>query len=97
MTTQTLIGRTTAVLGIVSLLCLGAYYLALHDIYHDYASPTVPEEEATVEPGALPGWTACALEWRIVRVGFWLMVLFHIVFLAGLGWRARYGREGGEA
>ena len=76
-----LITTTTAVLGILSLLCLVGCYLALHDIFHDYASPKVLQEQAQLAPGTLPDWTACPLEWRVVGIGFWLMLAFHIAFL----------------
>jgi len=73
----------TTVAGILSALCLIAFYLALHDIFHDYASATVIRENASAAV-TLPEWTACALEWKVVGICFWLMVVLHAIFLAGL-------------
>ena len=71
----------TSILGVLSFLCLIGNYLALHDIFNDYASPKVLQEQANIVP-VLPDWTACLLEWRVVGIGFWLMLAFHIMFLA---------------
>lgn len=84
----------TAVLGVLSLLCLVGYYLALHDIFHDYASPKVLREQARIAPETLPDWTACPLEWRVVGICFWLMLAFHIMFLSTLVWQTRGGSRG---
>lgn len=72
----------TVIPGVISLICLLGYSLALHDIYYDYASPKVLQEQAHITPETLPEWTACPLEWRIVSIGFWLILVFHIVFFA---------------
>ena len=87
-------GKATAALGILSLLTLVGYYLALHDILRDYASPKVLQEQAGVAAGTLPDWTACSLEWRVVSIGFWFMLLFHIAFLLSVGWRAKSRSNG---
>ena len=77
-----------AVFGAVSMLCLLSYFLALHDIYHDYASPEVLKMQTTLGLGALPEWTECPLEWRAIQIAFWPMLLFHILFLTAIlsGW-----------
>ncbi len=82
MRNKTLVTITT-VAGILSALCLIAYYLALHDIFHDYASARVIQENVSGSP-PLPAWTACSLEWRIVGICFWPMVAFHAIFFGGL-------------
>lgn len=89
MNSRKAVGTAMAALGIVSLLCLVAYFLALHDIHHDYASPEVLKEQTTLGPDALPAWTSCPLEWRVIRFAFWPMLLFHILSLIGivLYWR----------
>ena len=73
----------TVVAGILSALCLIAYYLALHDIFHDYASAEVIQENISASV-TLPDWTTCSLEWKIVGICFWPMVAFHAIFLVGL-------------
>ena len=89
MKMEAAMAKATAVLGMVSLLSLVGYYLALHDILRDYASTKVLQEQAGLAAGALPDWTACSLEWRVIGVGFWPMLLFHIAFLLNIGWRAK--------
>ena len=74
----------TLFLGAISLFCLAAYFLALDDIFDDYASPALLQQYLSGSQGTLPEWTACPLEWRIVRLGFWPMLAFHLVALAGL-------------
>ncbi len=73
----------TALAGGLSALCLIAYYLALHDIFLDYASAKVIQENVS-DPVSLPAWTACSLEWRVVGICIWPMVAFHAIFLVGL-------------
>jgi len=68
---------------ILTVLCLIAFYLALHDIFYDYASAKVIRENLSAVM-TLPGWTACALEWKVVGICFWLMVVMHAIFLFGL-------------
>lgn len=74
----------TLILGAVSLLCLAAYFLALDDIFDDYASPALIQEYLAGSRVNLPDWTTCPLEWRIVRLGFWPMAVFHVVAMIGL-------------
>ena len=68
---------------ILSFLCLIAFYLALHDIFHDYASAKVIRENLSAV-AALPVWTACTLEWKVVGICFWLLVVLQAIFLFGL-------------
>jgi hypothetical protein len=74
-------------LSVVSLVCLIGCYLALHDIYRDYASPKVLLEHVGLTQAPLPEWTECPLEWRVIRVGFWPMLAFHILFVVSLAWQ----------
>ena len=67
-------------LGAVSLLCLAAYFLALHDISKDYASPETWHRQGLDLPAWLPEWAACPGEWQIVRFGFWPILGFHLLF-----------------
>ena len=78
-----ILATITAVAGILSVLSLAAYYLALHDIFRDYTSASLIQNNI-ITPAALPGWTACAPEWKVVKVCFWPMAAFHAIFLAGL-------------
>lgn len=89
MNSKKAVGTAMTALGLISLLCLVAYFLALHDIYHDYASPSVLEAHTTLSSDALPEWTSCPLEWSVIRFAFWPMLLFHILSLIGivLYWR----------
>jgi hypothetical protein len=89
MKSKTLV-TITIVAGVLSALCLIGYYAALHDISSDYVSPKVIQENAAGSP-PLPEWTACSLEWKIVRIGFWPMAAFHAIFLVGF-----IRRKGGE-
>lgn len=98
-----LITTATAILGTLSLICLIGYYLALHDSFNDYVSPKMLQHQAALAPGGLPEWTACPLEWRIIGLGFWPMLAFHVLFLVSLTWRAtknapgtRNGPAGGQ-
>jgi len=67
------------IFGVLSFLSLIAFFLALHDIGYDYASPAVFAKAGQ----ALPDWYApfnrCLLEWRFLEVGFALMLVFHIL------------------
>jgi len=59
----------TIALGIVSFLILVLYRLALIDIWH--------------ENGSLDFWHGkgpAALEWKIISIAYWPMLLFHVFF-----------------
>jgi hypothetical protein len=66
----------------LSSLCLLGYFLALHDIKKDYASPDTWLREGLEVPGWLPEWALCPLEWRMIEWGYWPILAFHVVFLA---------------
>jgi hypothetical protein len=67
------------VFGFLSFMSLVGYFLAGHDIWHDYASPEVWARAGQ----ALPDWYSpvnrCPLEWAILQVGFLLMLTFHVL------------------
>ena len=71
--------RATVLFGFFSFLSLIGYFLAGHDIWHDYASPEV----WTRVGQSLPSWyspvSRCPLEWRMLQVGFLLMLMFHLL------------------
>jgi hypothetical protein len=76
-----IIAAVTVGLGIVSLVCLVGCFMALQDIYHDYASPEVLRNHPGIAAESLPRWTTCDLEWGVIRLGFLPMLLFHVAFL----------------
>jgi hypothetical protein len=67
------------VFGFLSFISLVGYFLALHDIWHDFASPEVWARAGQ----ALPEWYSsvnrCPLEWGMLQAGFCLMLIFHIL------------------
>jgi len=74
--------RAVVVFGILSFLSLIAFFLALHDIGDDYASP-----EAFARAGQpLPDWYSkvnrTPAEWLVLQVGFVLMLVFHVLWIA---------------
>ena len=65
--------------GFLSFVSLFAFFLAGHDIWHDYASP-----EVWIRAGqSLPDWYSpanrCPLEWGFMQVGFLLILAFHVL------------------
>jgi hypothetical protein len=68
------------VLGTLSSGGMIMIYLALHDIWHDYASP-----EVWIRAGkTLPDWYSanvnrCPLEWGVIQMAFLLILAFHIL------------------
>ncbi len=72
------------VFGMLSLVSLVLYFLALHDIWHDYASP-----EVWLRAGqAIPYWYSpvnrCPLEWAMLSLGFLPIAVFHVLFFTRL-------------
>jgi hypothetical protein len=76
------------ILGVLSFLALFFFYAALHDIWHDYASPEVWSQAGQ----NLPDWDSpvnrCPLEWGFLQVGFLMMLSFHI--LLAVRWIRRH-------
>ena len=83
----------TIIMAIIAIILLAGSYLAMHDIRQDYVSPRVLEEQTRLELGTLPEWTECRLEWRFVAIGFWLVLLFQILFLSQFVWYAKKYKE----
>jgi hypothetical protein len=63
--------RMTVAFGILSLLTLVAIFLAATDIWHEQGSPNFWRGQGT-----------CSLEWQIIGYGWWLLLAFHVAFLA---------------
>jgi succinate dehydrogenase/fumarate reductase cytochrome b subunit len=72
------------ILGCFSFMSLVGFFLALHDIWHDFASPEVWSRAGQ----SLPQWydpvNQCPLEWRMLQVGFLLILAFHILLFVRL-------------
>ena len=86
---QRFITTAIAMVGVLSFVCLIGYYLALHDIFRDYVSPKVLQEQTGLTEASLPEWTECSQEWRFVQVSFWPMLAFHVLILISLVWCTR--------
>lgn len=67
------------VFGVLSFLSLIAFFLALTDIWHDYASPDVFAKAGQALPDWYSPFNRCPLEWRFLQVGFVLMLTFQIL------------------
>ena len=72
---------TVLVFGVLSFLSLIAFFLALTDIWHDYASPDVFARAGQALPDWYSQFNRCLLEWRVIQVGFVLMLVFHILLI----------------
>jgi hypothetical protein len=76
--------RALKLTGGLSFVSVVGYFLALHDIWHDYASPEV----WTRAGQALPNWYSTVnrtpLEWGMLQLGFCFMLLFHVLLFIRL-------------
>jgi succinate dehydrogenase/fumarate reductase cytochrome b subunit len=72
------------IFGCLSFVGLVGYFLALHDIWHDYASPEVWSRAGQ----SLPAWydpaNQCPTEWRMLQIGFLLILAFHLLLFVRL-------------
>ncbi len=79
MQPRRLLDAAVAILGTLSFLSLIGFFLALHDIWWDYASPAVWAHAG--EP--LPPWFSpenqTPGEWAMMQVGFVLVLAFHVL------------------
>jgi hypothetical protein len=79
-----LLNRAILVLGFLSFISLIGYFLALHDIWHDYAGPEVWARAGQ----GLPEWYSpvnrTPAEWGVVQFGFCFMLLFHVLLFVKL-------------
>ncbi len=73
-----------AVLGVCSFLSLIGFYLALHDIWHDYASPDVWIRAGQQLPAWYSAGNRCPLEWGMMQAGFLFLLAFHILLFVRL-------------
>ena len=73
------------IFGGLSFMSLIMYFLALHDIWHDYASPEVWARAGQTLPGWFDPGNRCPTEWGMLQIGFLLMLIFHILlFVRGM-------------
>lgn len=70
------------VLGTLSFLSLIGFFLALHDIWHDYASPEVWARAGQALPPWYSPYNRTPVEWGMMQVGFLIVVAFHFVLFA---------------
>jgi hypothetical protein len=80
-----------AVFGVLSFLSLVLFFLALTDIGHDYASPKIFAQAGQPLPDWYSPVNRCIGEWRVLQVGFPLMLVFHILVFAR--WARAYHRK----
>ena len=60
-------------------------WLALHDISHDYVSPTVIAAHAADAASSLPAWTATESEWHLVNLSGLTRIIAFVVTTVTLG------------
>ena len=76
------IDAAVAILGTLSFLSLIGFFLALHDIWWDYASPAVwAHAGQPLPPWYSPG-NRTPGEWGVMQVGFVVLVAFHVLLCA---------------
>lgn len=76
------IDNAVVVLGTLSFLSLVGYFLALHDIWRDYASPEVWARAGQSLPAWYSPYNRTPLEWGMCQVGFLIMLAFHVLLFA---------------
>jgi hypothetical protein len=84
MKRRTWLDKAVAFFGILSFLSLIAFFLALHDIGDDYASPGVFARAGQPLPDWYSPFNRTPAEWRVLQVGFVLMLVFHVLWIAKL-------------
>ncbi len=72
------------VLGFLSFLSLVGFFLALHDIWHDFASPEIWARAGQTLPSWYDPLNQCPGEWRMLQVGFLLVLAFHLALFVRL-------------
>jgi len=65
-----------------SALSLVGFFLAGHDIYHDYASPEVWARAGQPLPAWYSPFNRTPLEWGMMNTGFVVIVAFHVLLFA---------------
>jgi hypothetical protein len=76
--------RAVPILGVLSFLSLIGFFLALHDIWHDYASPEVWARAGQTLPHWYSPVNRTPGEWGMLQLGFCSILLFHALVLIKL-------------
>lgn len=77
------------ILGPLSFLSLIGFFLAGHDIWHDYASPEVWARAGQALPAWYSPWHRTPFEWSMMQVGFVIVLAFHGLLFARFVFNAR--------
>jgi len=76
------IDTAVAVAGPLSFLSLIGFFLALHDIWWDYASPAVWARAGQPIPDWYSPYNRTPGEWGMMQVGFVVIAIFHVLLFA---------------
>ena len=79
--------RILLFLTVVLFICLFFDFLALHDIYRDYASKLVMNRFSANTASSLPDWTNTSGEWSVIQVSYMIKLIivgFTFFFLLAL-------------
>ena len=76
------VDTAVAIFAPFSTLSLIGFFLAGHDIYHDYASPEVWARAGQPLPAWYSPVNRTPLEWGMMQVGFVVIVAFHVLLCA---------------
>jgi hypothetical protein len=80
-----------AVVAPFSFLSLIGFFLALHDIWWDYASPAVWAHAGQPLPDWYSPYNRTPGEWSMMQVGFVVIVAFHVLLFARYLMRSKTG------
>ena len=70
MKTNAFYSRVLLILTAVLFICLFFDFLALHDVYRDYASKLVMNRFSAETAGSLPEWTNTSGEWSLLQISY---------------------------
>jgi hypothetical protein len=79
MKNQDWLDAAVLISGFLSFMSLIAFFLAGHDIWHDYASPEVWARAGQNLPDWYSPVNRCPLEWGFMQAGFLLILAFHVL------------------
>jgi hypothetical protein len=82
-----MLSEAAPIFGALSSLGLVGIFLACQDIWHDFASPEVWARAGHPIPAWYSPVNRCILEWRVMRAGFILILLFHLLLILRWGIR----------
>jgi hypothetical protein len=67
------------VLCIISMVLMVFNFLASTDIYHDYIGTGIRSAGIVDNAENLPVWTACKLEWMLLKIDYYTRVIFMVL------------------